>query len=385
MNILFVLENYYPHIGGVETVFKNLCEGLAKLGHSINVVTHRLKGTKKNETLNNVKIHRTSCMGSRYLFSFLSTPKVIKLAKEADIIHTTTYNGALPAIIAAKARKKPSIITVHEFLGKNWKTFHGMNTLSAKIHEWLEKRIAKRGFDIFVSVSKSTEKQVLSMGVKKEKSRVVYNGIEYDFFDPKKYDGKKIRKKHNIENNFVYLGYGRPGISKGFEYLIKAVPLIKKEIKNSKLLLILSKDPAYKKRYEMMLNIIDSLKIKEEIILLDPVKREELPDYIKAADCVVVPSLTEGFGYTVAESCAMEKPVVASNSTSIPEVIWGKYVLVKPRSEEAIAKGVEMVSRSQTTNTQKKIFSWEDNIMGYLNIYNELIKSNSNEKEVQES
>ena len=47
MKILFVLENYTPHIGGVEIVFKNLSEGLAKLGHDISIVTHRLKGTKR--------------------------------------------------------------------------------------------------------------------------------------------------------------------------------------------------------------------------------------------------------------------------------------------------------------------------------------------------
>ena len=48
MKILFVLENYIPHIGGVEVVFKNLAEGLVKLGHDVFLITHRLKGTKKS-------------------------------------------------------------------------------------------------------------------------------------------------------------------------------------------------------------------------------------------------------------------------------------------------------------------------------------------------
>ena len=94
MNILFVVENYYPHIGGVETLFKGLTEGLAALGHQITVVTHRMKDTKKSETINGVKIYRVSCFQSRYLFTVLCLPKVLVLSKKADIIHTSTYTAS---------------------------------------------------------------------------------------------------------------------------------------------------------------------------------------------------------------------------------------------------------------------------------------------------
>ena len=46
MKILFVCENYLPHIGGAEVVFKNLAERMIKLGHEVNLVTHKLKNTK---------------------------------------------------------------------------------------------------------------------------------------------------------------------------------------------------------------------------------------------------------------------------------------------------------------------------------------------------
>ena len=45
MKILFVIENYLPHIGGAEIVFKTLAEGLVKKGHSVDLITHRLKNT----------------------------------------------------------------------------------------------------------------------------------------------------------------------------------------------------------------------------------------------------------------------------------------------------------------------------------------------------
>ena len=368
MKILFVLENYIPHIGGVELVFKTLAENLVKQGHEISVITHKIKDTKKFEVINGVKIYRISCLQNRYLFSFLSIPKTLKLAKDCDIIHTTTYNGAVPARFAAKLLKKPSVITVHEVIGNKWRYLAGMNILDAKLHQFLEWLVISLKFDCFVCVSKSTQEDL-----NKKNSVVVYNAVDYNHFNPSKHNGNMIRIKLGIEDKFVYLTYGRPGISKGIEYVIKAAPLISERIKNSRLLLILSKDKAYRKRYNYIISLIKELKIEDKVILLDPVSYKELPYYIKAADCVVVPSLTEGFGFTVAESCAMQKPVVATNTTSIPEVISGRFVLVKPKSAKELADGIVKIYNKKYKKSRLKRFTIKDNINGYLDIYNKLV------------
>jgi len=375
MKILFVLENYYPLVGGVEVGFRDLAEGLAKLGNEVSMVTQKTKNASEFEILNGVKIHRVSCLSSRYWFTFFSIPKVLELAKRTDIIHTTTYNGAFPARVAARIFKKPSLITVHEVLGKNWQKFEGMNWFSARLHQFLEKLVISLKFDRFISHSKSTEKSLVGAGIPKEKSRTIYGGIDYDFFDPRKYDGEKIRKTLNAENSFVYLFYGRPGISKGVEYLIRAVSTIGKRIENSKLLLILSRDKAYRKRYNYILKLITQLRIRNEIILLDPVPTAELPNYIKAADCVVIPSLTEGFGRTAAEACAMDRPVVASDTTSLPEVVRGKYVLVEPGNPAEIAEGVELIYRGKVEDKGKKVFSLDEKVRKHLDTYTELVKT----------
>src|SRR3989344_6164033 len=104
MRILFIVENYIPHVGGVEVVFSQLAEGLAAKGHEVVVVTHKFFGPKTNETIKGVRIHRVSCLGSRYVFTFTSIPKALSLAKKADIIHTTTFNGAPPAFLVSKIK-----------------------------------------------------------------------------------------------------------------------------------------------------------------------------------------------------------------------------------------------------------------------------------------
>jgi len=374
MKLLFVSEYYPPHVGGVEVVFKNLAELLAKDGHECHVVTSRLPNTKRCEETNRVKIHRVSVpeKGARYWFTFLSIPRVIALARQVDLIQTTTFNAAFPAWLASKLLRKKSVITVHEVWGETWVNSLGMNWLSATLHRFLEKVIVHLPFDRVVCVSEYTRNRLRALGVKNKKVEVIYNGIDTELFTPRG-ESSPVRKRLKLgRDEFVYLYYGRPGLSKGVEYLVSAVPLVSKKVPNSKLVLILTSEP--RDKYESIKKLIQDLSIEDKVMLLDPLPRSELPDYIAASDCVIIPSLSEGFGFSAAEACAMEKPVVASNVASLPEVVSGKYVLVEPGNPEAIAEGIEKVYKGQTEKSEKKVFSWEECVNKYMKVYAELIK-----------
>ena len=375
MKILFVAEYYFPHLGGIEFSTKEMAERLAKLKHEVHIVTIRLPNTEGYEEINGVKIHRISVprRGGRYWFdSFLSIPKILKIGRNCDIIHAADYVNAFPPWIASKLLRKKSVITVREPLGALWKNLMGMNYFSAKFHQISERILISLPFDMHTCISRYTRNSLRFVGVKDEKLKIIYHGIDNNLFDPTKADGFKIRKKLNFENDFVYMSFGRPGVTKGIEFLIDAVPLISERIHNSKLLLILAKNPA--DRREKIIKRIDNLNIKDKIILLDPVPRAELPNYIAVSDCVVVPSLSEGFGSTAAEACAMEKPVVATDVASLPEVVSGKYVLVEPRNPEAIAKGVEKVYKGEVKDEGKKIFNWDKNTKEYLEVYDDVFR-----------
>ena len=367
-----MLEYYPPHIGGVEIVFKNLCEGLANRGENVTVVTSKLGNTKAFEIINGVRVHRVKApqRGARYWFTFLSVPKVFTLAQKADLIHTTTYNGAFPAWLAAKLRGKRCIITVHEVFGSQWKHLTDLSSFWARLHQFLERLIISLPFDKYISVSQYTADCLKRFGVNQSKLGVIYNGIDYDLFSAGKADGETVRQELGLGDEFVYMSYGRPGISKGIEYLVQAVPLITERIPDSKLLLILANEP--KDRYENIKKMIKSLIIEGKIILLSPVPRDRLPDYIAASQCVVTPSLSEGFGFSAAEACAMEKPVVATNVGSLPEVACGKYILVKQGNPEAIAKGVERIYKDEVENSDRKVFRWDECVEKYMQVYRRL-------------
>ncbi len=232
MKVLFVLENYFPFIGGAEVLFKNLCEGLVGRGYDVTVITSRLPQAPYDEVVNGVQVLRvkTPHKGSRYWFTFLAIPPALRLAKKFDIIQTTTYNGAFPAWLAAKLTGKKCVITVHEIIGSGWKDMQGMNRLTAWLHRILEWLIVALPFDRYMSVSKYTAGRIEKYHIDTKKISVSYNGIDYDFFDISRADRPHIREMLNVKDNFVYMYFGRPGISKGVEHLVAAAPLISRDI-----------------------------------------------------------------------------------------------------------------------------------------------------------
>jgi glycosyltransferase involved in cell wall biosynthesis len=379
MKILFVLEHYYPNTGGVEILFKRICEGLVKKGHEITVVTSTLPNALKvKEIINGVKIHRINVPQKwrwrRYLFTFMSIPHLLKIAKDFDIIHTTTYNGAPPAWFVSKIKKKPSLITIHEILGEDWKNLMGMGAVGANIHKFLEWLIAVLGFDKYICVSESTKRNLSKIKqVSKEKISVIYNAVDYSDFDPTKHKNARAEKRKELgikDNEFIYAFYGRPGVSKGAEYLANAIPKITSNIPNSKGLFILGTDP--KERYDAVTNLINK-NSNNNAIIQKPVKYSELPKYLLAADCIVIPSITEGFGYCVTETCALGIPVVTTNTTAIPEVVSGKHVLIPAKDSDAIAKGVLQVYNKKYVTTPLKKFETIDCVDGYIKTYEELL------------
>ncbi|MBU0580499.1 glycosyltransferase family 4 protein [Patescibacteria group bacterium] len=379
MKILFVCENYIPHYGGAEVVFKNLAERYVQKGHQVTILTHQLKGTKKEENLNGVKVIRVPSFHSRYLFTFLSIPKAIKLAKEHDIIQTTSFNGAPPAWIAGKLTKKPVVITVHEVWVNKWKQVTDFSWLKCKIHELLEKAIYLLPYDRYICVSNATKKDLLKINIKKENAITTYNGLDYQFWDEKNFkdeDVKKIKEELNLKNNFVYFSWGRPGTSKGFEYVIKAVPKIVEKLPRSVFLFMTSSNPTYQKKYDQLMDLVKKLELagfKENIKVIPSVPYEKLGNYIKAANCVVIPSIAEGFGYTTVESIAIGKPVIVSDAGSLPEVVSGKHLVFENKNSAMLAEKVIEMAKGKFQETPLKKFEWEDSVNKYLNIYKELL------------
>jgi D-inositol-3-phosphate glycosyltransferase len=339
VKICFILEYYHPHVGGMEYLFQNLAEHLVRRGHEITVVTQRIAGTPSFELINGVAVRRIRT-GNRYLFGLAALVIALKLARKCDIIQTSTFNSAFPAWFAARFLGIPVVLTVHEVWMKQWHSYTDMPWPKASFHHLLERILYLFPFDRYVAVSHSTERQLLSIGIRAGLLQTVYNGFDSSYFDPDRYDGSVVRTRHRLQDAFLCFSWGRPGMSKGHEYFLHAVPLILREIPHARFILVLSDTRTYEARTRSLMDIIRQHGIQDKVIIVEHVPRAELGHYLKAADCVVIPSIAEGFGYAVLEAATMRAPIVASDTTSIPEVIGGKYILVEPKNATALTAGV---------------------------------------------
>jgi D-inositol-3-phosphate glycosyltransferase len=376
LKILIISEYYYPKVGGVEAALKELAERMASLGHEVTILTIKLPETCDTEELGGVKIRRVTVphKGDRYYFNSFSAIRMsLKIGAQCDIIHAGCEESAFIAWLTAKLLKKPSVVTIHEPLGSSWRSIPAMTSISKIFLRRIEAILLSLSFNKYICISQSTKKRFLKINksISEINLTVIYWGIDELLFNTKMANRNTIREKLHIDDEFVYLYFGRPGFSKGVEYLVNAVSQISLKIPRSKLLLILANSPL--KPYQNIIEMIKQLDIQKNVILLEPVPRTELPNYIAASDCVVVPSISEGFGFTAAEACAMRKPVVATNVGSLPEIISGKYVLIEPKSSNAIALGVERVYLDNVEKRAVNQFSWLDCVQNYLQAYNESI------------
>jgi len=97
------------------------------------------------------------------------------------------------------------------------------------------------------------------------------------------------------------------------------------------------------------------------------VEHEDMPALYNLACTFVYPSLYEGFGLPVLEAMQCGCPVVASNTTSIPEVAGDAAVFVDPLDVEALAQAIyQMVTDEERRRRliasglqQAKKFSWD--------------------------
>jgi len=376
MKILFICENYIPHYGGAEVVFKNLAENYVKLGHEVILLTQKLKDTKRKEVINGVKVYRVNSFNSRYLFTFFSLFKAIKFAGQSDIIQTTSFNGAPSAWLAGKLIKKPVVITVHEVWINKWNKVTSFPKWKCLIHDLLERAIYFLPYDKYVCVSNATKKDLLEIGMNPEKAMMIHNGLDYEFWNENDIDYKKvgrIKEKFGLKDKFVYFSWGRPGESKGFEYVIKAVPEISKKLANAVLVLMFGSIDKHKKKYDQLMKLVRELKIENKVKIIPSVPHKDLRYYLKAFDCAVIPSIAEGFGYSAVEAITMGIPAVISAAGSLPEVVSGKHLLFESKNHLDLAEKVVMVAEGNYKKEKVREYCWEPSVEKYLETYNEVL------------
>lgn len=362
MKILFVLEHFYPYIGGAEKLFYELSTNLAKNGIEVIVVTTLFDKNLPSEELHNgVKIVRVKCY-NRFAFTLFSIPKTIQNAKGCDFIHTTTYNAAMPAIFAGILMKKPVFVTFHEVWGTLWKRLPFISFLSRNAFYFFEKTLLKLPFHKFIAVSEFTKKKLIESGIPETKIVRIYNGIDYKKF-----------KDYQTEppETFTYTYFGRLGISKGLELLIPAAAAFRQSHPKSIFKLIIPKQP--KGIYDKIMDLIESNNLQSYIEMYHNLPRQQLYNELLKSSCVVIPSYSEGFCFAAAETVALNIPIISSHQGALKEVISGRSINMEEQTSTSLYNALKEAYRENWTKTLDKKFHLEDSIRSYTEMYSKTI------------
>lgn len=307
MRILFVLEHFYPYIGGVEFLFLQLSRSLVEKGNSVKVITTRFDKTLPlNEDFEGIEIERVDC-GNRFSFSYKAIPAVLKNANEYELIHTSTYNAAVPAWIGSFLKRKKCILTFHEFWGQLWKQLPFLSGTQRVLYGAFERMVSLLPFTKVVAVSDFTKTALLSEGIRKDKVVRIYNGLNYAGIE-ELLNEKEGMENESAKNNFIFVG--RLGVSKGYDLIFPAVDRILTEYKEVVFNMIIPQRPA--DMFDTVMGKINQMKNKSQLKVFHNLTKQDLYSKIKAARFILVPSYSEGFCFIAAEACAMGVPVVSS-------------------------------------------------------------------------
>jgi len=276
-----------------------------------------------------------------------------------DILHATYFHPYFLSMLHGK----PFVVTVHDMIPELFASeFKGVKkTLSYK------KRVILRA-NYVISVSENTRRDLINLyGVNSNKIKVIYHGNPLDNVKPGEVNGLPDKYLLFVGNR---LGY------KNFTFFLESIgPILRRD---KFLFLVCAGGGPFSVSEKIFLS---KLKIEKKVIQIGFKSDSELAYIYKNALVYVMPSLYEGFGLTALEAFSMGCPVVASNTSSIPEVCGKATFYINPRNKNSIRQGIISVLNNRNLRDklislgfkQDKRFSWERAVKETLQVYKKVL------------
>lgn len=198
-------------------------------------------------------------------------------------------------------------------------------------------RAIKKATAVFCYTEFLKEKLIEKFNIEPERIFIIQPGIGQEMkpVEDREYLSSFLRGL-GIEGPFI-LFIGALTKRKNVEGLIRAYHILKKESKIEHKLVLLGERIFYS---DSIFSAIEELNLKDDVIMIGRRPHTELPLFYSGADLFVFPTFSEGFGLPPLEAMACGTPVVASNVTSVPEVVGDAAVKVDPYKVEDIAEGM---------------------------------------------
>lgn len=250
-----------------------------------------------------------------------------------------------------------NITTVHDFTYELYS-----QGFARKVHSW-QKYNAIRRADVIVSISENTKKDILHFlpEVDPQKIRVIHNGVSNDY-------KPVVNSKYKDMSGFVaFIGIRRS--YKNFLFVVES-------IKDTSFSLAIVGSPLN----EEEVKFLDSQLGRNRYKYMGFLSNDDLNELYNACFCLAYPSAYEGFGIPVLEAQRAGCPVIAYNSSSIPEIIGETPLLLKEINIHEFQNKLNLLKDDMLRESiikngyeNSKRFSWDKMGGEYVELYKELL------------
>lgn len=254
-------------------------------------------------------------------------------------------------------------------------------TRGRRLYLTLFTRLSARRAARVIAISESGRGEIRAvLGIDPRRIDVAVPGVTPEFRPFPSGEVEAFRARHGLPERFIlHLGTIEP--RKNLETLVRAYAGLPQR-GQVKLALVGGKGW----QTEPFFRLIDALGLTGEIILPGYSSPEDLPLWYASAELFAYPSLYEGFGLPVLEAMACGTPVIASNATSLPEIVGPDGVLVDPLGVDAwrdamsallddSERRADLSGRGQARASQ---FSWERTAQQTVRAYRAALGSEVN-------
>ncbi len=365
---------------GVGRYTFELASALAQISQSPELVffygTHWSKHIKTTAVINaNRRYGKIRNTGSRFVSADLkrwirqTIFKIGILAYRADLFHATNY--------VAPAFDGTVIVTVHDLSFLRYPEAHPPERLA-----WLSKGLPdtlKRAGRIIVD-SQFTKNELISLlDVQSERITVVYLGASQEY-RPKDNDELSLKlKEFDLEPKGYILSVGTLEPRKNILSLLQAYELLPDSLKTRWPLVVVGMQEW---KEQNISRHIEALTQSGNIRALGYIPDDKLTYVYAGAAIFIYPSLYEGFGLPPLEAMASGVPVIASNRSSLPEVVGDSGVLIDPEDIDSLAQAIDSLLNDREKHDrmvekglkQAKKFTWKECAENTFSVYRDVLR-----------
>lgn len=386
--------------GGMNVYVRSVARRLAEMGVAVDIFTrwsgkgelvrevdpgvrviHLVAGPDRPVPKEELDEHVCEFMYSLLRFESEEAAALGLVSPTYDAVHSHYWLSGRAGRLVAERWSVPLLQSFHTLgLVKNINLAPGDQPESSS-RIAAEEKIVEQADCILAPTVEEARDLVRLYGASPERVRVVTPGVDTEVFTPG--DAQRAKRALGLSGKTVVLFAGRFQLLKSPDLAIRAMARVHALAPELDVQLLMLGGPSGRAglRPEDLEKLAADLGIADRVVLHEPVPHEDLPQYYRAADAVLVPSRTESFGLVALEASACGTPVVATDigglRTAVRHGVTG--LLVPGRDPEDFARALADVLTDQRAGTAMgqagaryaRRYDWRRAAADLLSVYEE--------------